>query len=114
MTIKCHQKQLVKKPCPNHQYRSRTTRSGRLARFCSLCMGQEKMRHRWERIREALTVVSRSTRRSSSAGVTASASEARNRQQVTLTIPVIQPAVAHDLCIVVVVNCAQTHVQSTF
>jgi len=109
MTIKCHQKQLVKKPCPNHEYRSRTTPNGRLAKFCSLCMGQEEMMRRWKKIREALTVVRRSTRRSSSAGATASFSKVRN-QQATLTIPVIPPAVAPDLHIVIAVSYPQAHV----
>ena len=110
MSINYRKKKLVNKPCPNHEYRSRTIRNGRLAKFCSLCMDQNEMMRRWKKIREVLTVVSRSTRRSSAAGATASVSEPRNPQQVILIIPVVPPAVAQDLHIVLVVNYALAHV----
>jgi len=99
-----HEKtQLVRNPCPNHEYRPRTKRMGRVAKFCALCMDQQEMRGRWKNIRKALATVRRSTRRSSAAAKAALVS-ARTQWEISI-IRTASPATATEgLRVVVAVN----------
>ena len=79
--------ELVRNPCPNHEYRSRTTRDGSLAKLCSLCLNQAAMRGRWKKVRKALATPRRFSRKSSSIAKLAAACQARNWHQVSIVIP---------------------------
>jgi hypothetical protein len=65
----------VNHPCPNHSYRSRTIRDGKLEKFCVLCINQAAMRERWKNIRKALATIRCSTRKSSTAAKPVSAKQ---------------------------------------
>jgi hypothetical protein len=80
--------QVVKNPCPNHEYRSRTKRMGQVAKYCALCMDQQEMAARWKKIRKALATIRRFTRKSSAAAKPASISPARAQLEVSIEVRV--------------------------
>ena len=86
--------QLVKNPCPNHEYRSRTKRMGQVAKYCALCMDQQEMAARWKKIRKALATIQRFTRKSSAAAKPASASAAKTQWAVSIVGAADPPALS--------------------
>ena len=96
--------ELVRNPCPNHEYRSRTTRDGSLAKFCSLCINQAVMRERWKKIRKALVTLRRFSRKSSSIAKLAGACQARNWPQVLIVGAAIPTPATPGMQIIVVLN----------
>ena len=100
-----HEKiQLLRSPCPNHEYRSRTKRMGQVAKYCALCMDQREMAERWKNIRKALVTIRCSTRKSSAAAKPRSAFPAEKDRQVSVTAALVTIAVPQEKHVVVVVN----------
>jgi len=100
----CENTQLVRNPCPNHEYRSRTTRDGSLAKFCVLCLNQAAMRERWKKIRKALATIRRSTRKSSAAAKPASVSAAKTQWEVSIVGAAIPATATEGMRVLVVIN----------
>src|SRR5215469_16613905 len=65
--VGCKHTEMVKSPCPNHEYRRCTRREGQTARFCRLCINQQEMAERWRNIRKAFMIIRSSTRKRSAA-----------------------------------------------
>jgi hypothetical protein len=100
-------KKPIKNPCPNHCYRFRTIRDGKLEKFCALCINQAAMRERWKNIRKAFATIRCFTRKSSAAAKPASVSPARNRWEVSI-VGAASPAIATEgMRVLVVIDCGQ-------
>ena len=97
--------QLVRNPCPNHEYRPRTKRMGQVAKYCALCMDQQEMAKRWRNIRKALTTIRCSTRKSSAAANLASVSAAATQWEVSIVRAASPATAVAALRVLLVVNC---------
>jgi hypothetical protein len=61
------EKEVVRIPCPNHEYRSCAKRMGQIASRCRLCLNQQEMAERWRNIRKAFMTIRSYTRKRSAA-----------------------------------------------
>jgi hypothetical protein len=100
-------KKPINNSCPNHTYRSRTIRVGKLEKFCALCINQAAMRQRWKNIRKALATIRCFTRKSSAAAKPASVSPARTPWAVSIVRATNPTAPTEGLRVLVVIDCSQ-------
>jgi hypothetical protein len=61
--VGCKHTEMIRNPCPNHDYRPRARRKGQTARFCRLCLNQQEMADRWKNVRKAFVTIRSSTRK---------------------------------------------------
>jgi hypothetical protein len=104
MTVNHRKKKPIKNPCPNHNYRSRTIRDGKLEKFCALCINQAAMRVRWKNIRKALATLRRFSRKSSSTANLAAVCPERNWHQVSIVGGAIPTPATPSIQIIIVLN----------
>jgi hypothetical protein len=99
--------QLVKNPCPNHEYRPRTKRMGQVAKYCALCIGQLEMAARWRKIRKAVATIRCLTRKSSVAAKAASVPAAKTEWEVSIVRTAGPPTATKGMRLLVVIDCSQ-------
>jgi hypothetical protein len=99
-----HEKtQLVRNHCPNHEYRSRTIRRGKIAELCALCINQREMAERWKNIRKALATIRCSIRKSSAAAKPASVSRVEKARVISTNVTAIS-IIVRNMRVVVTIN----------
>jgi head-tail adaptor len=103
-TVRNEKTHLVKYPCPNHEYRSRTKRMGQVAKYCALCMDQQDMAARWKSIRKAVATIRCFNRKSS---VAAKAASAKTEWEVSIVRTAGPPTATKGMRLLVVINCSQ-------
>jgi hypothetical protein len=107
MTVNHRRKKLIKNACPNHTYRSRTIRDGKLEKFCALCINQAAMRERWKNIRKAFATIRCFTPKSPAAAKPVSVFAARNQWEVSIVRAASSTPVTEGTRVFVVIDCGQ-------
>jgi hypothetical protein len=100
-------REVVKDPCPNHEYRHRAKRKGQTARLCRLCLDQQEMSKRWKDIRKAFITVRSSTRKRSAAPKPAVISVATKQWKFSIVASLRPDSTSEAVRVLIGIDCGQ-------